>query len=123
MQEESERLQKYLARRGVSSRRKCEDLIRAGRVTVNGRVASLGQKVVASKDMVRLDGELVGEREPLVYLMLNKPRGVLSSRARQGGHPTVIDLVKVSQRIYPVGRLDLESEGLILLTNDGDLAH
>lgn len=123
MQQDAERLQKYLARAGVASRRKSEELIRAGRVTVNGTEASLGQKVVSASDEIRVDGELVSKIEENVYILLNKPVGVLSSRKSQGGHPTVIDLVDVRERVYPVGRLDLESQGLILLTNDGDLAH
>jgi 23S rRNA pseudouridine2605 synthase len=123
MQRSAERLQKYLARTGIASRRKCEDLIRSGRVTVNGQVASLGQKVIGSEDQVRLDGELITDTERLVYIIMNKPRGVLSSLQSQGGHPTVIDLLEIKERVYPVGRLDLESQGLILLTNDGDLAN
>jgi 23S rRNA pseudouridine2605 synthase len=123
MQRSAERLQKYLARTGIASRRKCEDLIRSGRVTVNGQVATLGQKVIGSEDQVRLDGELVSASERLVYIIMNKPRGVLSSLKSQGGHPTVIDLLDIKERVYPVGRLDLESQGLILLTNDGDLAN
>jgi 23S rRNA pseudouridine2605 synthase len=100
-----------------------EDLIRAGRVTVNGVPAFLGQKVVSADDQVRVDGELISDVEKNVYILLNKPTGVLSSRKSQGGHPTVIDLVETSERVYPVGRLDLNSQGLMLLTNDGDLAH
>jgi 23S rRNA pseudouridine2605 synthase len=123
MQQRAERLQKYLSRTGIASRRKCEDLIRAGRVTVNGQVASLGQKVIGSEDQVRLDGELVSDTERLVYILMNKPRGVLSSLKSQGGYPTVIDLLDIKERVYPVGRLDLDSQGLLLLTNDGDLAN
>jgi 23S rRNA pseudouridine2605 synthase len=120
---DAERLQKFLARAGVASRRKSEDLIRSGRVTVNGTIASIGQKVIHSQDQIRVDGELVTDPEQLVYIMINKPRGVLSSLRRQGNHRTVIDLVNVNTRVYPVGRLDLDSEGLILLTNDGELTY
>jgi 23S rRNA pseudouridine2605 synthase len=123
MQRDAERLQKFLARAGIASRRKSEDLIRAGRVTVNGVAASLGQKIVSQTDQVRVDGELVSDVETNVYILLNKPTGVLSSRKSQGGHPTVIELLEINERVYPVGRLDLESQGLMLLTNDGDLAH
>lgn len=123
MQQGAERLQKFLARAGIASRRKSEELIQAGRVTVNGVPASLGQKVVSDHDQVRVDGELISKIEKKVYILLNKPVGVLSSRSSQGGHPTVLDLVQIKERIYPVGRLDLDSEGLMLLTNDGDLAN
>lgn len=123
MSQSTERLQKYLARAGIGSRRKCEDLIRSGRVTVNGKVAKIGQSVNESEDQVHLDGERVTGAERLVYIVMNKPPKVLCSLNSQGGHSTVIDLIKVRERVYPVGRLDLESQGLILLTNDGDLAN
>jgi len=116
MSQRTERLQKYLARAGIGSRRKCEDLIRSGRVTVNGKVAKIGQSVNESEDQVT-------GTEQLVYIVMNKPPKVLSSLKGQGGHSTVIDLIDVRERVYPVGRLDLESQGLILLTNDGDLAN
>lgn len=119
----SERLQKVMAAAGIGSRRGCEDYIRQGRVTVNGERAELGCKVDLLEDEVRFDGDLVGGSEAPVYLMLNKPIDVLSSTQSQGGHPTVEEMVDVPQRVYPVGRLDLDSEGLILLTNDGDLTH
>ena len=123
MPQNSERLQKFLARAGIGSRRKCEELIRSGRITVNGKVASLGQRVIESEDQVRFDGEMVSGSERPVYIIMNKPSGVLSSLNSQGGHPTVIDLLDIRERVYPVGRLDLESQGLIFLTNDGDLTN
>ena len=118
-----ERLNKYLAHAGVGSRRHCEELIVRGRVTVNGRaVRELGTKVEPS-DAVCVDGQpLHGEK--LVYWLVNKPRDYLCTNFDPGGHPRAIDLVPhVSQRVYTVGRLDEDSEGLLLLTNDGDLAN
>ncbi len=117
-----ERLQKLLAAAGYGSRRACEDYVTAGRVRVNGKTASLGGKADPVTDKITVDGEpLVVERH--VYVMLNKPRGVVSSLDAQGDRDTVRDLVPVSGRLYPVGRLDAMSEGLILLTNDGDLTN
>ncbi len=118
-----ERLQKILARAGFGSRRGCEELILSGRVTVNGRIAELGQKVDPEKDDIRVDGERLRSPKPFEYYLLHKPTGVLSSDQSQGGHPTVVDLVPSKERLHPVGRLDLDSQGLILLTNDGDLTH
>lgn len=118
-----ERLQKAMAQAGVGSRRQCEDLIRAGRVLVNGRVAVLGTKVDAAMDDIRVDGERLRAVEPHVYVALYKPAGVLSSLRSQGGKPTVRELVPLEQRLYPVGRLDTESEGLILMMNNGEVAH
>ncbi|NIS81524.1 MAG: pseudouridine synthase [Anaerolineales bacterium] len=118
-----ERLQKVLARAGIGSRRKCEAIIRAGRVTVNGRTATIGMKVNPSSDDIRLDGERIQPAQEEVYLILYKPVGVLSSFRSQGGKPTLLDLVDVPQRLFPVGRLDLKSEGLVLLTNNGELAN
>ncbi len=117
------RLQKILARAGLGSRRACEELIAQGRVTVNGRVAQLGEKADPQRDDIRLDGQRVQAPEPLVYLALYKQRFVLSTTESQDGRKTVRDLVPVPQRVFPVGRLDLESEGLMLLTNDGELAN
>lgn len=119
-----ERLQKLMSRAGLGSRRASETLIRAGRVTVNGRVATLGDKADPDHDRVAVDGEPLSF-EPRTYIMLNKPRGVLSSTEDDldAGRPTVRGLVDVEGHIYPVGRLDKTSEGLILLTNDGKLAH
>jgi 23S rRNA pseudouridine2605 synthase len=119
-----ERLNKLLAHAGVGSRRHCEELIAAGRVSVDGRtVRELGTKVDPGRQRVCVDGEPVrGERH--VYWLVNKPRGYLSTSADPDGRPLVLDLVPhISQRVYTVGRLDEASEGLILLTNDGDLAH
>lgn len=117
-----ERLQKILARAGYGSRRSCEALIEAGRVRVNGKVATLGEKADPLTDRITLDGEPV-VRESLLYFMLNKPRGVVSSLRPQGDRRTVRDLLSVEARVYPVGRLDLDSEGLVLMTNDGELTH
>jgi 23S rRNA pseudouridine2605 synthase len=118
-----ERLQKVLAAAGVASRRACEDLIAEGRVTVNGEVAELGRKVDRTTDRVELDGERVNVDPDRVYLMLNKPQGVLSTVDDPDGRPTVLDLVNLPQRLYPVGRLDQDTEGLLLLTNDGELTN
>jgi 23S rRNA pseudouridine2605 synthase len=118
-----ERLQKVLARAGLGSRRSCEALIRSGRVTVNGVVAELGSKADPDVDDIRVDGKRIKGTEPLVYIALYKPVGVVSSRRSQSTRPTVCDLVEAPARLFPVGRLDVESEGLILLTNDGELTH
>ncbi|MDX1510238.1 MAG: pseudouridine synthase [Nitriliruptorales bacterium] len=119
----TERLQKVLAAAGIASRRASEDLIRQGRVTVNGEVAHLGQKVDPKNDRVEVDGERVNVDETRHYVMLNKPTGVVSTVEDPDGRPTVMDLVNVPVRLFPVGRLDQDSEGLLLLTNDGELAH
>ena len=118
-----QRLQKVLAQAGIASRRASEGLITAGRVAVNGRVVTeLGTKVDPRHDSITVDGTPIAKRqEQLVYIALNKPRNVLSAVSDDRGRRTVIDLVKVEERVYPVGRLDLNSEGLILLTNDGAL--
>ncbi len=115
-----ERLQKILARAGLGSRRACETFITEGRVTVNGQLAQLGQKADPAQDRIALDGRPV-RQEQFVYVALYKPRGVVSSLEPQGDRQTVRDLVPLAERLYPVGRLDLDSEGLILLTNDGAL--
>jgi 23S rRNA pseudouridine2605 synthase len=116
-----ERLQKVLAARGFGSRRTCEDLIVAGRVTVNGEIAVLGRRVDEAIDVVAVDGVPVGIRPGLVYWLLNKPRGAICSAADEHGRSTVYGLVPPSPRVHTVGRLDADSEGLLLLTNDGDL--
>jgi 23S rRNA pseudouridine2605 synthase len=116
-----ERLQKLMARAGLGSRRSCEDMIVEGRVTVNGKRAELGQKADPARDVIAVDGESLQRPERLIYVMLNKPRGVVSSLSPQGDRQTVRDLIKLPGRLYPVGRLDVDSEGLILLTNDGEL--
>ncbi|MCZ7545500.1 MAG: rRNA pseudouridine synthase [Anaerolineae bacterium] len=120
-----ERVQKLLARAGIGSRRHCEELIRQGRVTVNGRVVKLGDRADPDADVVIVDGERVRISPTFTYVMLNKPRGVVSTTTaqRQETRPTVLDLVDTPARLYPVGRLDAESEGLVLLTDDGDLAN
>lgn len=119
----AERAQKVLARAGFGSRRLCEDLIVAGAVAINGRVAELGDRVDPDVDLVEVDGVPVGVRPGLVYYLLNKPAGVVTTAADTHGRPTAVSLVPLEPRVFPVGRLDLETEGLLLLTNDGDLAH
>jgi 23S rRNA pseudouridine2605 synthase/23S rRNA pseudouridine2604 synthase len=115
------RLQKFLAAAGVCSRRRAEDLIRAGRVRINGQVvAELGAKTDPQTDRVSVDGQTVTPTQRLIYIALNKPRGYVSS-CRHVGKKIVLDLVNVPERVYPVGRLDKESTGLLLLTNDGRL--
>ncbi len=118
----AERIQKILAAAGHGSRRACEKFIQEGRVRVNGQVAGLGEKADPERDRITLDGKVV-QRETLRYVMVNKPRWIVSSTEPQGDRKTVLDLVPFEERLYPVGRLDLESEGLMLLTNDGDLAN
>ncbi len=121
----AERLQKILAQAGYGSRRACEDFITAGRVRVNGQIAELGQKADAATDRITVDGKPIAAAEALVYIALHKPRNVLSTvEAESGdGRRTVRDLVEVADHIHPVGRLDFESEGLVLMTNDGDLTN
>jgi 23S rRNA pseudouridine2605 synthase len=119
-----ERLQKVLAHAGVASRRKSEDLMRQGRVTVNGEVVTrFGTKVDPSRDEIRVDGQHVEIGASHVYIMLNKPRAVLSTMEDDRGRKALGDLVMVPTRLYPVGRLDVNSEGLILLTDDGEVAN
>ncbi len=119
-----ERLQKILAQSGLGSRRDCEEYIEAGRVSVNGTRATLGQKADPATDRITVDGRLIRPPEQRVYVALHKPRYVLSTVENEHGdsRQTVRDLVPVEERLYPVGRLDFESEGLVLMTNDGDLA-
>jgi 23S rRNA pseudouridine2605 synthase len=119
----AERLQKILARAGLGSRRTCEDIINAGRVSVNGVTAKIGDKADPEFDRILVDGQPITPPEFLIYIALYKPRGVLTSAASGDPRPNVLDLVEVTERIYPVGRLDIDSEGLILLTNDGNLAN
>jgi 23S rRNA pseudouridine2605 synthase len=120
-----ERLQKILARAGVASRRKAETLITEGRVTVNGTVVDrLGSKADFDRDHIKVDGRLLRPPRRLIYLAMNKPDSVVTTVRDPQGRMTVMDLLKgVKERVYPVGRLDYHSEGLLLLTNDGDLAH
>jgi 23S rRNA pseudouridine2605 synthase len=117
-----ERVQKILAAAGFGSRRACEKYIQAGRVRVNGNIVSLGAKADPVKDRITLDDQPVAV-EKHIYVMLNKPRGVVSSLNPQGERKTVRDLVPLEGRLYPVGRLDVDSEGLVLLTNDGELTN
>ncbi len=118
------RLQKFMAECGVASRRKCEQLIEEGKVKVNGHVASLGTKINPKKDLVTLRGKRIGRQESPRYIMLNKPRGYVTTVADELGRKTVMDLMgEVKERVYPVGRLDKDSEGLLLMTNDGALAN
>jgi 23S rRNA pseudouridine2605 synthase len=120
-----ERLQKILSRAGIASRRKAEAMILDGRVTVNGEIArELGVKADLDSDHIKVDGKLVRPPKQTVYVMLNKPRGYVTTMFDPEGRPKVVDLLRaVKERVYPVGRLDFHSEGLLLLTNDGDFAN
>jgi 23S rRNA pseudouridine2605 synthase len=120
---DGERLQKVLARLGFGSRRVCEDLIAEGRVTVNGEVAVLGRRVDVDGDDVAVDGAPVGIRPGLVHYLLNKPTGVITTADDPQGRPTVVEIVPSEPRVFPVGRLDADTEGLLLMTNDGDMTH
>ena len=121
-EESRERLQKVLARAGIASRRASEEMIQAGRVTINGQIAALGDKV-ADSDRIELDGIPVLRDPNLVHYLLHKPRDVVSTASDTQNRQTVVDLVPSTIRVYPVGRLDADSEGLMILTNDGDLTH
>ncbi|MGL4739525.1 MAG: pseudouridine synthase [Sarcina sp.] len=117
----SERLQKYMARCGVASRRKCEEIILSGIVSVNGEfINELGTKIEDS-DIVKINGAIISLEERKVYIMLNKPEGYITSNKDEKNRDTVIDLINVEERIYPIGRLDYDTSGLLLLTNDGDI--
>src|SRR6201990_24192 len=120
-----ERLQKIIAAAGIASRRKAEELITSGRVQVNGQtVMELGSKADPEKDHIRVDGKLLHGAQRHVYLLLNKPVGFVTTVSDQENRPTVMSLIRgVGSRVYPVGRLDYASEGLVLMTNDGTLAH
>jgi 23S rRNA pseudouridine2605 synthase len=120
-----QRLQKLLAHAGVTSRRKAEQLMVEGRVTVNGKcVTELGTKADPARDHIKVDGKLIRFSNRLVYLVLNKPTGYVTTASDPEGRPTVLDLMRgVKERVYPVGRLDYRSEGLLLLTNDGEFAN
>ena len=119
-----ERLQKLLSAAGLLSRRRAEDAVRAGRVTVNGVPAVLGQRADPERDEIRLDGQPVLQAVPHRYLMLNKPRGYVTTLSDEQGRRTAAQLVEdCGTRVYPVGRLDMDSEGLLLFTNDGTLAN
>ena len=118
-----ERIQKIISRAGIASRRKAEELLKAGAVTVNGRVVSeLGSKADAERDHIKVSGKLINPKQPKAYILLNKPREVVTTLSDPMGRVTVKELLRgVRTRVYPVGRLDYDSEGLLLLTNDGDL--
>lgn len=118
---QGERLQKALAHAGVGSRRAVEELIDQGRIHVNGRTAHLGQRIDISNDKVEVDGSPVPLGPELVYYLMNKPSGVVTTASDPQGRPTVVDLLDVPARVWPVGRLDIYSEGALILTNDGDL--
>ncbi|MCD3215819.1 rRNA pseudouridine synthase [Clostridium botulinum C] len=117
-----ERLQKYMAACGVASRRKCEEIILQDRVKVNGEIVNeLGFKVDPAKDRVHVDSVLISLEEKKVYIALNKPEGYVSTVKDERGRKTILDIVKVNERIFPIGRLDYNTSGLIILTNDGDV--
>ena len=116
-----ERLQKFLANSGVASRRKCEELILAGRVKVNGQVVTeLGRKIDSDKDVIQFDNKEIKQPQNKVYILLNKPIGYVTTMKDQFNRDSVIDLVKVNERVVPVGRLDMYTSGALILTNDGD---
>src|SRR5437773_4403388 len=120
----AERLQKIMAASGIASRRKAEEIIAAGRVTLNGRVvAEQGTKADPERDVICVDGKPLKSRERLLYFLLHKPKGYVTTVSDPEGRPTVMELIKnCPERVYPVGRLDFASEGLLLMTNDGQLA-
>ena len=119
-----ERLQKLIARAGITSRRNAEKLISEGKVTVDGKVITeLGAKADATKNKIRVDGKLLKFDAEKIYILLNKPRGYVCTAKDERGRKTVLDLINISERVFPVGRLDLNSEGLLLLTNDGELSN
>jgi 23S rRNA pseudouridine2605 synthase len=120
---EGERLQKVLARAGFGSRRHCEGLIAGGHVRIDGEIAVLGRRVDVDHDRVEVDGVPIGIRPGLVHYLVNKPRNVVTTASDPEGRRTVVELVPDEPRVFPVGRLDFDTEGLLLLTNDGDLAH
>ncbi len=117
-----ERLQKYMASCGVASRRKCEDIILEGRVKVNGiKIKELGTKIIRDKDIIKVDGNIIRPEENKISILLNKPKGYVCTAKDEKGRKTILDLVKVEERIYPIGRLDMDTSGLIILTNDGEI--
>ena len=118
------RLNKFIANSGFAARRKVDELIETGRVTVNRKtITELGTKIDPENDIVKIYGEAVKSQSKNIYILLNKPKGYITTTADELNRPKVMDLVKLKDRVYPVGRLDYESEGLLLLTNDGDLAN
>ncbi len=120
---EGERLQKVLSRVGFGSRRVCEALILEGKVKVNGQEAQLGCRVEIETDLVTVDGAPIGVRPDVVYYLLNKPAGVVTTADDPQGRPTVVEIVPSDPRVFPVGRLDSDTEGLLILTNNGELTH
>lgn len=117
-----ERLQKYMASCGVASRRKCEDIILEGRVEVNGiKIKELGTKIISGKDIIKVDGNIIEPEENKIYILLNKPKGYVCTAKDEKDRKTILDLVKVKERIYPIGRLDMDTSGIIILTNDGEI--
>ena len=119
----SERLQKILAQAGIASRRKAEELILEGLVTVNGKIAQIGDKAEWGKDAIKVKGKLLLKPETLTYIVMNKPKGVISTLSDPEGRPTLTTFLKnVKIRVFPIGRLDFNTEGLVLLTNDGAFA-
>lgn len=120
-----ERLQKYLAHAGIASRRTCEEIIAEGRVKVNGQVVrEMGVQIDPEKDVIEVNGKKIEEKEEKIYLLLNKPEGYVTTLRDPQGRPKVTDLVKdVAERVYPVGRLDFDTEGLLILTNDGEITY
>ena len=121
---EEERLQKYLASCGIASRRKCEELILQGKVSVNGKVVTeLGSKVIPNKDKIEFNGKEVNVQENKIYILLNKPIGYVTTVKEQFGRDKVTDLVKIKERLVPVGRLYMYTSGAIILTNDGDFVY
>lgn len=117
-----ERVQKVIAASGYCSRRKAEELIKKGLVYINGNIASLGDKV-SGNDYIEVEGNAINEKQDKVYYLLNKPRGVITSTTDDKGRKTVVDIIDTNTRIYPVGRLDYDTTGLLILTNDGELAN
>ena len=117
------RLQKFMAECGVASRRKSEELIEMGKVKVNGHIANIGDKINPKRDIVTVRGKKINKVDRMYYIMLNKPRGYVTTVSDELGRKTVMDLVDCKARVYPVGRLDKDSEGLIILTNDGSFAN
>ena len=119
----TQRIQKILSARGLCSRRKAEEMIAEGRILINGAVAQLGDSADPETDEILVDGTLLPSQEEYVYIMLNKPRGYVTTLADEKGRPNAAQLVDCGTRVYPVGRLDMDSEGLLLFTNDGEFAN